>query len=64
MSVGKEYLHRIHEALAAYEDAIKRREHPEMLASKVSLQQDVDKARQKLVDTVVDIITKDRMRQT
>ena len=62
MSVGKEYLRQIHEALAAFEAAIKEREHPEMLAHKVSLQQEVDTARQKVVEVVVEIITKDRLR--
>ena len=62
MSVGKEYLRQIHEALAAFEESIKEREHPEMLAHKVSLQQEVDKARQKLIEVVVEIITKDRLR--
>ena len=62
MSVGKEYLHRIQDALAEFEQVIKQKEHPGFTGSKVSLQQDVDKARQKVVDVVVDIITKDRMR--
>jgi hypothetical protein len=62
MSVGKEHLHQLHQALAGFEEAIKQREHPGMLGAKVSLQQDVDKARQKVVDAVLDIIAKERLR--
>lgn len=63
MSIGKEYLHQIHEALAGLEQAIKRREHPGLLGSKVPLQQEVDSARQKVVDVVVQIITQERLQQ-
>lgn len=63
MSVGKEYLRQIHDVLAVFEEAIKNREHPGFTGSKVSLQQDVDKARQRVVDVVVELVTKDRLRQ-
>ena len=63
MSVGKEYLRRIHEALAAFEEAIKRRENPGVLGTSVASKQEVDRARQNVVDVVVDIVTKDRMQQ-
>lgn len=63
MSVGKEYLKQIHDALAAFEEAIKRRENPGFFAGKVGLQQDVDSARDKVVQAVVDIVTKDRMKK-
>ena len=61
MSVGKEYLKVLHEALAGFEEAVKARENPGMLASRVSLQQDVDKARERIIDTVVNIVTQDRL---
>ena len=61
MSVGKEYLRVLHEALAEFEAAVRKHEKPDMLASRVSLQQDVDKARERVVDTVGNIVTQDRM---
>jgi hypothetical protein len=61
-SLGKEYLHRIHEALSAFEQAIVEREKWKPLDSKVTRQQDVDHARQKLVDVVVDLVTAERMK--
>ena len=61
MSVGKEYLKQIHEALAAFEDAIVKRENRGMLEGQTSLQQDVDTARERLVEVVVGIVTKDRL---
>ena len=63
MSVGKEYLKRIHEALAAFEEAIKQRENAALYAGKTSLQQDVVNAREKVVQVVVDIVTADRLKQ-
>jgi predicted DNA-binding protein (UPF0251 family) len=63
MSVGKEYLKQIHEALAAFEEAIKQRENAALYAGKTSLQQDVDKAREKVVQVVVDIVTGDRLKR-
>ncbi len=56
MGKGHEFLHRLHEALTTFEDAVTRRERKKMLDSKVSLQQDVDNARQRLVDTVITLI--------
>jgi hypothetical protein len=61
MSVGKEYLRRIHEALAEFEEAIKQHANPGVLGTSVAGQQTVDRARQKVVEVVVDIVTKDRM---
>jgi hypothetical protein len=63
MSVGKEYLRRIHEALAEFEAAIKEHANPGVLGTSVASQQSVDRARQKVVDVVVDIVTADRMRK-
>jgi hypothetical protein len=61
MSVGKEYLKQIHEALSAFEEAIVKRENRGMLEGKTTLQQDVDSARERVVDAVVAIVTKDRL---
>jgi hypothetical protein len=62
-SVGREYVQQVQKALSGYEDAIVHREHKKLLESKVSLQQEVDTARQKVVDVVVDLVTKERMKQ-
>ena len=61
MSVGKEYLKRIHDALAEFEEAVRRHERPELFEGKTSLQQTLDGAREKVVQVVVDIVTKDRL---
>lgn len=63
MSVGKEYLRRIHEALAEFEEAIKQHANPGVLGTSVAAQQNVDRARQNVVEVVVDIVTKDRMQK-
>jgi hypothetical protein len=59
---GKDYLHSVNEALRNYEDAIIQREKFRPLESKVARQQNVDHARQKLVDVVVEIVTGERMK--
>jgi hypothetical protein len=61
-SIGKEYLHSVNEALRNYEDAIMQREKFKPLESKVTRQQDVDHARQKVVDVLVGIVTAERMK--
>jgi hypothetical protein len=61
MSQGREWVQQLQRALSAYEDAIMHREHKKLMETKVSVQQDADKAREKVVDTVVDIVTKVRM---
>ena len=61
MSLGKEYLHQIHDALAEFEAAVGQRE-KRWFGSKVALQQEVDVARAKVVDVVVQIVTKERMK--
>jgi len=63
MSVGKEYLRRIHDALAEFEKAIKEHANPGVLGTSVASQQNVDRARQNVVEVVVDIVTKDRMQK-
>lgn len=62
MSVGKEHLQKLHEALERFETAIKEREHPGLLRNKVALQQDVDNARQRVVEVVVQIAVAERAR--
>jgi len=61
MSTGREYLARIHEKLRAFEEAVVEREKFKPLDSKVTRQQDVDSARDKLLETIVDIVTKARL---
>lgn len=62
MSVGKEHLQKLHEALATFETAVREREHPGLLRNKVALQQDVDNARQHVVEVVVQIAVVERSR--
>lgn len=54
-SRGKEFLHQLNEALLAFEQAVVRREHKGLLDSAVSLQQDVDRGRQHVIDAAVRI---------
>jgi hypothetical protein len=61
MSLGKEYLHQIHNALAAFEAAVGQRD-KRWFGSKVALQQEVDITRQKVVDVIVEIVTQERMK--
>jgi hypothetical protein len=61
MSTGREYLARIHEKLRAFEEAVIEREKFKPLDSKVTRQQDVDTARDKLMETIVDIVTRARL---
>jgi hypothetical protein len=61
-SIGKEYLHSVNETLRNYEDAIIQREKFRPLESKVTRQQDVDHARQKVIDVLVEIVTAERMK--
>jgi hypothetical protein len=62
VSVGKEHLQKLHEALERFEAAVKEREHPGLLRNKVALQQDVDTARQRVVEVVVQIAVAERAR--
>lgn len=61
MGLGHDYLSRIHEALRDFETAVCDREKFKPLESKVTRRQDVDHARQKLIETIVDIVTKERL---
>jgi len=62
VSIGKEYLKQLHAALAEFEEAVRQREKPGMMADRTELKQTADKAREKVVQTVVDIVTQDRLR--
>jgi hypothetical protein len=55
MGKGHEFLHRLNEALLTFEQAVVKREHKRMLDSAISLQQDVDEARQKVIQAAVEI---------
>lgn len=61
MSKGMEDQLRIQEALGAFEAAIVRREHKQMLESKVPLQQEVDRARAKVLEVVAQVVTEQRL---
>jgi hypothetical protein len=59
MSSGLEYQHQIIEALTAFEKAVVKRE-KRLVGSKVPLQEDVDAAREKLLNVIVGIVKKER----
>jgi hypothetical protein len=56
MGRGQEMMQQLQEVLAEFEEAVKRREHKGLLESKVALQQDVDKARDRVVEVVVALV--------
>jgi cell division FtsZ-interacting protein ZapD len=56
MGKGHEFLRRINEVLDQFERAVVRRERKKLLDSKISLQQAVDSARQRLIETVVQVV--------
>ena len=58
ISKGLEFQQQLRGALKDLEDAIVRREHKKLLGTKVSLQQDVDTARNRVMKVVVDGVTK------
>ena len=61
MSKGMEYQRRIQDALAQFEAAVVRRENKKMLESAVPLQQEVDRARDQLLQEVARVVTEQRM---
>lgn len=61
MSKGMEYQQRIQEALAAFEEAIVRRENKNLLESKVPLQQEADRARTRLLEVIAKVVTEERL---
>ena len=64
MRTGREYLQEVNRAINKFEDAIVQRENKKMLESKIPLQQDAARARENLVETVVKIVTEQRMAKT
>jgi hypothetical protein len=63
MSKGMENQQRIQEALAAFEDAIVRRENKAVLESRVPLQQEADRARARLLEVIAKVVTEARLAQ-
>lgn len=61
MGKGLEYQQRIQEALQAFEDAVARRENKNLLESKVPLQQEVDRARAKVLEVVAKVVAEERL---
>jgi hypothetical protein len=61
MGKGKEYQQQINEALDAFETAIVRREQRSLLESKVPLQQEVDRARAKVLEVVAKVVAAERL---
>lgn len=60
MPGGKEMMQKLQESLKGFEEAIKHREHAKFLDSKVSLQQEVDDARHRVVNVVVGLVREAR----
>lgn len=56
MSKGKEFVRRLHQVLTDFEQAVVKREHKKLLDNPIVLQQDVDAARQRVVDTMVELV--------
>ncbi len=61
MGKGHDYQRQIYEALSEFEDTIVHREHKKILESKIPLQQEVDRARQHVVDLLVKMVTEIRV---
>ena len=62
MGEGHEYLKQVQDALRAFEEAVVKREKHMLLESKVSRQQTVDHAREKVVEVVVKLVTTEKMK--
>jgi hypothetical protein len=54
MSRGKEFLHRVHEVLGEFEAAVRRERG--LFGRSVARRQDVDIARQKVIETIVQVV--------
>ena len=52
-------LHPVHTALHEFEEAVKKHEHLSLTESEVSRRQVVDRARQHVLDVVVELVKKD-----
>jgi hypothetical protein len=57
---GHEYLQRLHKVLNDFEQAIVEREGKGLLDSKMPLRQEVDRARKRVVDEIVKMVTEAR----
>ena len=62
MGKGQEYVKRMQEALDGFEQAIVRRENRSLMETKVGLQQEVDRARDKVLEVVAKIVAEERLR--
>ena len=62
MSEGHEYLKQIQDALRKFEEAVVEREKHKLMESKVTRQQAVDNAREKVVEVVVRLVTAEKMK--
>ncbi len=52
-------LHPVHEALYEFEEAVKKHEHLSLTESEVSRRQVVDRARQRVLEVVSELVSKD-----
>ncbi len=52
-------LHPVHEALHEFEEAVKQHEHLSLTESEVSRRQVVDRARQRVLEAVSELVSKD-----
>jgi hypothetical protein len=62
MGKGREYVKRVQEALEGFEKAVVRRENKGLMESKVALQQEVDRAREQVLEVVAKIVAEERLR--
>ncbi len=62
MGEGHDSLHLLQEALGHFEEAIVEREKHKFLDSKVARRQNVDHAREKVVEVVVKLVTDEKMK--
>lgn len=63
MGKGQEYVKRVREALDQFEQAVVRREKKlPLVESKVSYQQEVDRAREQLMQVVAQVVAEERLR--
>lgn len=63
MGKGQEYVRRVQEALEQFEQAIVRRENKKtLLDSKVTLQQEVSRARDQVLEVIAKIVAEERLR--
>lgn len=63
MAKGQEYVRRVREALHNLEQAVARRENKKPLVdSKVTLQQDVDRAREQVMEVIAKVVAEERLR--